>query len=82
MPVNLLTPEQEGKYGSFCDTPISEQLVKYFCLDNTDKELIWNCRGEHNQLGFAVQLGTIRFLEILLSNPTDVPQLIITYMEN
>ncbi|MCQ6289421.1 DUF4158 domain-containing protein, partial [Bacillus cereus] len=54
MPVDFLTPEQEGKYGCFCDNPTSEQLAKYFWLDDTDKELIWNRRGEHNQLGFAV----------------------------
>nr|WP_228415136.1 DUF4158 domain-containing protein [Bacillus thuringiensis] len=29
----------------FCDTPTSEQLAKYFWLDDKDKELIWNRRG-------------------------------------
>jgi len=82
MPVDSLTPEQESKYGCFCDTPTSEQLAKYFLLDDTDKELIWNRRGEHNQLGFVVQLGTVRFLGTFLSDPTDVPQSVITYMAN
>lgn len=76
MPVDFFTSEQESKYGCFCDTPTSEQLAKYFWLDDTDKELIWNRRGEHNQLGFAVQLGTF------LSDPIDVPQSVITYMAN
>lgn len=80
MPVDFLTPEQEAEYGYFSDNPTSEQLAKYFWLDDKDKELIWNRRGNHNQLGFAIQLGTVRFLGTFLSIPTDVPQAVVTYM--
>lgn len=80
MPVDFLTPEKEAEYGCFIDTPSSEQLAKYFWLDDKDKELIWNRRGNHNQLGFAVQLGTVRFLGTFLTTPTDVPQVVVMYM--
>lgn len=72
--------EQESQYGCFTDNPTSEQLAKYFWLDDKDKELVWRHRGEHNQLGFAVQLGTVRFLGTFLSTPTDVPQAVVEYI--
>ena len=82
MHTEFLTEEQKNRYGRYNEDPSEEQLVRYFHLDDTDFDLLSDCRGDSNRLGFVLQLTTARFLGAFLTNPIEVPEKVVQYLGN
>ena len=80
MPVEFLSDEEAAAYGRFGGPPSRAELERVFFIDDADRALICRHRGEHNRLGFALQLTTVRSLGLFLADPLEVPGVVLEYL--
>jgi Domain of unknown function (DUF4158) len=60
-------------YGRFTGPPDQSTLERFFFLHDADRDLIATKRGDHNRLGFSLQLVTVGHPGRFLEDPLDVP---------
>jgi TnpA family transposase len=82
MPVSYLSKSQREQYGQYVGAPSSQELSRYFHLDDADQSRIAKKRSTHNRLGFAVQLCTLRYLGTFIPDLLQVPGVIIATLAN
>ncbi|WP_354236953.1 Tn3 family transposase [Arthrobacter sp. UYEF3] len=76
-----LTAAEKAAYGRYAhDAPEQSVLDRFFFLDDLDRELVAKRRGDHNRLGFGLQLVTVRHLGAFLDDPLDVPTAVVDFV--
>jgi TnpA family transposase len=80
MPTRHLSDEQRQRYARFSAAPSPDQLARYFHLDRSDREVIDGLRGDHNRLGFALMLGSARFLGAFPGAELDIPRQVTAFL--
>ncbi len=76
----LLEDFDAARYGRFAEAPSRQELERYCFLDDIDRELVAKRRGDHNRLGFSLQMVTVRCLGTFLADPLDVPIELVGYL--
>ncbi|MFJ7271998.1 Tn3 family transposase [Streptomyces sp. NPDC099050] len=80
MPVEFLTDDQAEAYGKFAEEPTRPELERFFFLDDVDRDLIALRRTTHHQLGFALQMCTVRYVGLFLEDPLVVPWPVVEHL--
>jgi hypothetical protein len=71
MPVMFLSDVEAASYGRYGDSVPQADLERFFYLDDAVQALVAGLRGDHNRLGFSVQLTTARYIGRFLADPLD-----------
>ena len=81
MPVEFLTDQEAASFGRYGGVPSRLDLERFFFLDDDDRKLVCRRRGNHNRLGFSLQLTTARYLGRFLHDPLEgVPTEVVDYL--
>ncbi|MDQ2815927.1 MAG: DUF4158 domain-containing protein, partial [Actinomycetota bacterium] len=81
MPVEFLSDQEAAAYGHYGAGVPQADLERFFYLDDADLKLLGRRQGDHNRLGFCLQLTTVRYIGRFLADPLEgVPAEVIDYL--
>nr|WTB28678.1 DUF4158 domain-containing protein [Streptomyces sp. NBC_00830] len=79
MPTYFLSEDQRRRFGRFAEDPDEGQLAGSFLLDQTARRRAMAAKAR-NRIGWAVQLGTVRYLGTFLDNSEQVPGVVVDFV--
>lgn len=73
MPVQFLTQADHDRLNRCPDDVSAEDLNRFFWLTPADYDALYSIRHDYNRLGFALQLGCLRYLGFFPANLPELP---------
>ena len=80
MPVQFLSEAERDRLSRFPEEISQQDLQDFFWLSEDDRKEIMPLRGEHNRLGFALNLCCLRYLGFFPNNFLELPQTVVTFV--
>jgi len=80
MPVSFLTDDEREGLQYFPADISPNDVTAFFTLSATDMALVQKQRGNHNRLGFALQLCTLRYLGFSPKDIMATPDVVVAYV--
>jgi TnpA family transposase len=73
MPGSFLSQAERERFNRFPSLISEEDLIAFFTLSASDRIEIEKQRGDHNRLGFSLQICTIRYLGFIPQDLSSAP---------
>ena len=77
MPGQFLTDIERLRLTTYPAEVLPEDVTAYFTLTETDRAQLMVLRGDHNKLGWALQLCTLRFMGFCPDDLTTAPGVVV-----
>jgi len=80
VPGRIFTPQERKRLDAFPSEIGEADLIRYFTLSGSDLDLVRRQRGDHNRLGFALQLCALRYIGFSPDDLETVPTAAMTFV--
>jgi TnpA family transposase len=80
VPVRLFTDAERERLNRFPRDVSPADLLAFFTLSDDELELIGDRRGDHNRLGFGLQLKTLPYLGFVPDDLSSAPARVVSYL--
>jgi TnpA family transposase len=80
VPGRIFTPQECKRLDAFPSEIGEADLIRYFTLSGCDLDLVRRQRGDHNRLGFALQLCALRYIGFSPDDLENVPTTAVAFL--